>query len=231
MDDLSFIEKINSENFWRLKSFHSFAVVNEQKQKIIQIAFEQFRQFGFKNMTVDEIARLSGISKKTLYELFADKDELVLESVKFMLAQNSCETDAVMQSAKNAIEQIVQVLYLMEKMVRGMNTVCYTDLQRHYPDAFRYFKEHKESYIYNCIASNLKQGIAEGVYREDVDIDIMARFRMESAVLAFHHNIFPQEKYDTVKVNYQLFANYMYGVSTLKGHKLITNYLKKYANI
>jgi AcrR family transcriptional regulator len=101
--------------------------VNEQKQHIIEIAFAQFRQYGFKNITMDDISRSAGVSKKTLYELFSDKDELVLESVKFMLNQNQCETDLAMTTSKHAVEQIVHVLNLMEKMVRGLNMVCYMD--------------------------------------------------------------------------------------------------------
>jgi AcrR family transcriptional regulator len=202
--------------------------VNEQKQHIIEIAFAQFRQYGFKNITMDDISRSAGVSKKTLYELFSDKDELVLESVKFMLNQNQCETDLAMTTSKHAVEQIVHVLNLMEKMVRGLNMVCYMDLQRHYSDAFRYLQEHKESYLYRCIADNLKRGIQEGLYREDSDVDIITRFRVGSALLAFQYNVFPQEKYDTVKVNFQIFTNYMYGIASLKGHKLITQYLQKY---
>lgn len=202
--------------------------MNEQKQHIIEIAFAQFRQYGFKNITMDDISRSAGVSKKTLYELFSDKDELVLESVKFMLNQNQCETDLAMNASKHAVEQIVHVLNLMEKMVRGLNMVCYMDLQRHYVDAFRYLQEHKESYLYRCIADNLKRGIQEGLYREDIDVEIITRFRMESALLAFRYNVFPQEKYDTVKVNFQIFTNYMYGIASLKGHKLITQYLQKY---
>ena len=202
--------------------------MNEQKQHIIEIAFAQFRQYGFKNITMDDISRSAGVSKKTLYELFSDKDELVLESVKFMLNQNQCETDLAMNASKHAVEQIVHVLNLMEKMVRGLNMVCYMDLQRHYVDAFRYQQEHKESYLYRCIADNLKRGIQEGLYREDIDVEIITRFRMESALLAFQYNVFPQEKYDTVKVNFQIFTNYMYGIASLKGHKLITQYLQKY---
>lgn len=177
---------------------------------------------------MDDISRSAGVSKKTLYELFSDKDELVLESVKFMLNQNQCETDLAMNASKHAVEQIVHVLNLMEKMVRGLNMVCYMDLQRHYADAFRYLQEHKESYLYRCIADNLKRGIQEGLYREDIDVEIITRFRMESALLAFQYNVFPQEKYDTVKVNFQIFTNYMYGIASLKGHKLITQYLQKY---
>jgi len=182
---------------------------------------------GFKSVTMDHIARVAGISKKTLYELFEDKDELVLESVKFMLNDNQCQTEDAFKVSKNAVDQIISILMIMEKMVRGMNIVCYMDMQRYYPAAYRFLQQHKETYLFQCITDNLKQGIAEGFYRDDIDVNIIARFRMESAMMVFQSNVFPQENYDTLKVNTQIFAHYMYGLATNKGHKLITTNLKK----
>lgn len=174
---------------------------------------------------MDDIARNIGVSKKTLYEQFKDKDELVLESVKYMLLKNQEETEEAYKTAKNAVEQIIAILFIMERMVRGMNLVCYMDLMRHYPDAYKYLQEHKESYLFECISENLRQGIREGLYRDDIDIEIISRFRMESALIIFQNNIFPQEKYDIVKVNNQIFANYMYGIASISGHKLISKYI------
>lgn len=179
---------------------------------------------------MDDIARSSGVSKKTLYALFKDKDELVLESVRYMLAHNQCETDAAFTHSKNAIEQIMSILVIMERMVRGMNLVCYLDLQRHYPQAYRYLQQHKQSYLFNCISNNLRQGIEEGYYRDDIDIEVISKFRMESSMIVFQNNLFPQEKYDVAKVNTQIFSHYVYGIASLKGHKLITSYLAKHIN-
>ena len=199
----------------------------EQKQEIISAAYQQFKRLGFKSVTMDDIARATGVSKKTLYELFEDKDELVLDSVKFMLDENQCQTQDAFTNSKNAVDQIISILVIMEKMIRGMNPVCYIDMQRYYPSAYKYLQQHKESYLFQCISDNLKQGIQEGLYREEIDINIISRFRMESSLIVFQNNLFPQETYDIVKVNTQIFSHYMYGIATLKGHKLITSYLNK----
>ncbi len=204
--------------------------MNDQKQQIIVKAYEQFRQYGFKSVTMDDLAKNIGVSKKTLYKLFKDKDELVLESVKHMLLDNQCLTEQAFLTAKNAIEQITMILAIMERMMRGLNLVCYVDMQRHYPEAYQFLQKHKESYLYQCISDNLRQGIQEGYYRDDVDVEVITRFRMESSLIVFQNNIFPQEKYDMVKVNTQIFANYLYGIATIKGHKLITAYLQQQSN-
>jgi len=199
----------------------------QDQQEIITAAFKQFKLLGFKSVTMDDIARKIGISKKTLYELFKDKDELVLECIKYMLNDNQAQTEKALKNSINAIDQAINILMIMEKMIRGMNPVCYLDLQRFYPSAAKYLNDHKDSFMFQCISDNLKQGIQEGFYREDIDIEIISRFRMESALIVFQHDLFPQETYDIVKVNTQIFAHYIYGIASSKGHKMIESYLKK----
>ena len=199
----------------------------QDQQEIIIAAFKQFKLLGFKSVTMDDIVRKIGISKKTLYELFKDKDELVLECIKFMLNDNQAQTEKALKNSINAIDQAINILMIMEKMIRGMNPVCYLDLQRFYPSAAKYLNDHKDSFMFQCISDNLKQGIQEGFYREDIDIEIISRFRMESALIVFQHDLFPQETYDIVKVNTQIFAHYIYGIASSKGHKMIESYLKK----
>ncbi len=198
-----------------------------KKHDIIADAYNQFRLYGFKSVTMDDLARTIGISKKTLYELFKDKDELVLEAVKYMLNNNQCDTEEIFKNSNNAIEQIFGILGLMEKMVRGLNLICYMDMQRYYPASYKYLEEHKKNYLYKCIISNLQQGISEGYYREEIDLEIITRFRMESALLVFQNNLFPQDKYDIVKVNNEIFTNFIYGIISIKGYKLISKYLQK----
>lgn len=204
--------------------------MNNQRKEIIIAAFDQFRQYGFKSVTMDDLAKNLGVSKKTLYELFKDKDELVLESVMFMLHDNQLKTEQAFKVSHNAVEQIIKILQLMEGMVRGMNMVCYMEMQKFYPSAYKFLQKHKQDFLYKCVSENLKQGISEGLYREDIDIEIITRFRMESALIVFQNNIFPQDKYDIVKVNTQIFANYMYGIASIKGHKLITKHINEINN-
>jgi len=201
--------------------------VKNPKHDITVGAFSLFRRLGFKNVTMDDVARSMGISKKTLYEHFTDKDELVLAAVQLMLNENQQLTDEAFKAAKNAVDEIIKILIIMEQMVRGLNLVCYHDLQRYYPEAYQYLQSHKESYLYECISKNLQEGIEQGLYRDDLDVDIISRFRMESAMLVFQNDLFPQEKFSAVKVSTQIFSHYMYGIATLKGYKLISAYLNK----
>lgn len=204
--------------------------MSEQKELIVKSAFQQFKQYGFKSVTVDDIARTAGISKKTLYELFANKDELVHESVKYMIQCQQCLFDATVEKKYNAIEQLIQLISIMEEMIQGMNIVAYMDLQRYYPKAFQYLENHRHQHMLRDIVTNLRQGIEEGLYRSNIDVEIISRFRMESAMMIFHSAMYTGSKQDLVKVNNEIFAHYMYGLATAKGHKLIEKYLNKTDN-
>ena len=199
----------------------------ETREQIIEIATKAFLHYGFKNVTVDEIARQAGISKKTLYQEFSKKDDLVLASVQFHSENNWKDMLAVMAPSKNAVEELVAVFLHMAKMFKGMNPVCFIDLQRYYSKAFKYMEQFKKTKLHDCIKDNLERGVKEGHFREDMDTEIIARYRMESIFLIMHAGVFPKDEFDLVEINKQIFELYMFGVATLKGHKLITKYLEK----
>jgi len=197
----------------------------ETREQIIEIATKAFLHYGFKNVTVDEIARQAGISKKTLYQEFSKKDDLVLASVETYNERHWEEMLEIMGASKNALEELVGVFIHMAKMFKGMNPVCFVDLQRYYASAFKYMEHFKQTKLHDCIKENLDRGIEEGLFRENINSSIIATYRMESVFMLMHAGIFPKREFDLVEINKQIFELYMFGISTLKGHKLITKYL------
>ncbi len=199
----------------------------ETRNQIIQIATKAFLHYGFKNVTVDEIARQAGISKKTLYKEFVKKDDLVLASVENYNEKHWDEMCNIMGQSKNAVEELVGVFYHMMKMFKGMNPVCFVDLQRYYSKAYKYMEHFKQTKLHDCIKKNIEDGIEQGLFRENINSEIIARYRMESVFMMLHLDVFPKKEFDLIEVNKQTFALYMFGISTLKGHKLITKYFEQ----
>lgn len=198
----------------------------DTRQQIIEVATKDFLHYGFKNVTVDEIARSAGISKKTLYQEFSKKDDLVLASVQYYNQMHWDEMMQITDQSTNAIEELVVTFFHMAKMFKGMNPVCFVDLQRYYSKAYKYMEGFKNSQLHDCISENLSRGIQEGFFRENIDTEIIARYRMESVFMIMHLDLFPKKEFDLVEVSKQTFELYMFGISTLKGHKLITKYLE-----
>lgn len=195
------------------------------KERIQQKARELFMRYGFRSVTMDEIAGQTGISKKTLYQFFEDKDALVEAVMRSELDYMQTQCTKQMKEAENAIEEIFLDMDAMEVVMDAMNPQIVFDLEKFYPKTFEKFKKHKNNFLLDIIKKNLERGIDEEVYRNDFDVDIIARFRLESAFLIFNPELFPHIKYSLNKVSTEIYYHYLHGIATPKGKKLIDKYI------
>jgi|SRR6476620_2802963 len=195
------------------------------KERIQQKARELFMRYGFRSVTMDEIAGQTGISKKTLYQFFEDKDALVEAVMRSELDYMQTQCTKQMKEAENAIEEIFLDMDAMEIVMDAMNPQIVFDLEKFYPKTFEKFKKHKNNFLLDVIKKNLERGIEEEVYRNDFDVDIIARFRLESAFLIFNPELFPHIKYSLNKVSTEIYYHYLHGIATPKGKKLIDKYI------
>lgn len=202
--------------------------MHDHRKHIIEQAFGTFKQRGFKNVTMDDISRQVGISKKTLYELFKHKDDLVEAVVQFVINDNTCQLNNAAEPKKNAIEHNIQMMLYLDRFVGGMNPVCFIDLQRYYPMAFQLLTQHRTQFVEQSILQNLQQGIEEGLYRPDIDVAIIARYRTESIFLVIQQQWFVNLDYDASRINSQIFIHYLYGLCTLKGHEILSELIKTF---
>jgi AcrR family transcriptional regulator len=202
--------------------------VHNHRKHIIEQAFGTFKQRGFKNVTMDDISRQVGISKKTLYELFKHKDDLVEAVVQFVINDNTCQLNNAAEPKKNAIEHNIQMMLYLDRFVGGMNPVCFIDLQRYYPMAFQLLTQHRTQFVEQSILQNLQQGIEEGLYRPNIDVAIIARYRTESIFLVIQQQWFVNLDYDASRINSQIFIHYLYGLCTLKGHEILSELIKTF---
>ena len=196
----------------------------ETQERIIQKAQELFLKYGIRSVTMDEIASQLGMSKKTLYQFVADKDELVDVVAKNHIGVNQTRCVADRAIADNAIHQIFLTMDMMEEMMANMNPAVFNDLQKYHPKTYTRFNEHRNSFLYDFIKGNLIKGIEEALYREDVNIEIMTKIRLETMFLPFNSDVFPPMKYNLADIERELLEHYLYGISTLKGLKLIEKY-------
>jgi TetR/AcrR family transcriptional regulator, cholesterol catabolism regulator len=194
------------------------------KNRIKQKAHDLFMQYGVRSVTMDEIAVQLGVSKKTLYQYYADKDELVDAVIIDVLGTNrdNCLKDRSM--AKNAIHEVFLAIDMMQEMFQDMNPSVLFELERYYPTAFEKFIQHKYSFLYKVLTENIERGIAEELYRKDFDTEILVKARLESMMMPFNQMVFPKNKFSLIKVETELTTHFLYGLATIKGYKLITKY-------
>jgi AcrR family transcriptional regulator len=194
------------------------------KERIQEKATELFLRFGIRSVTMDEIASQLGISKKTIYQSFADKEELVAAVFEEMM--NNSKRDCIVdkEKAENAVHELFLAMDMMEDLFKTMNPYVLYDLEKYHLTVFRKFLEFKNDFLYKVVKANLEWGMAEELFRPDLNIDITSRFRIGTAMISLNIDIFPNSKFNILEVEQQLLLLYIYGVATPKGVKLIQKY-------
>jgi AcrR family transcriptional regulator len=201
-------------------------MTNDTAIRIFQQAHQLFMQYGLKSVSMDDIANKMGISKKTIYQFYADKEALVSEVVKQITSNNQLQCDNDISNSENAIHEIILAMEQMSKLFETMNPSILFDLQKYYPQAFKYFQTHKNDYVYGKIKQNITRGIKEGLYRPDLNIEIVSKFRVESIVIAFNPEFQTSVKSGLVSIAQELSTFFLHGFVNEKGLKLITKYTK-----
>ncbi len=203
---------------------HPLKMIMDVKDRIKQKAEELFRRLGIRSVTMDEIASQLSISKKTIYLYYADKDEIVDAVISDIIDHNqeSCNHDRSV--ATNAIHEVFLTMEMIKEMFQDMNPSILHDLERNHPGSFQKFLHYKYKYIYQVMKDNLERGIHEELYRKELKIDIIAKLRLETMMLSFNQEVFPKAKYNVLDVEQQLIEHYLFGIASLKGHKLILKY-------
>lgn len=194
------------------------------EQRIVEKAQELFFRYGIKSVTMDDIASNLGASKKTIYQYFKDKDHLVDAVVQKEIEQDMHECTSIACSCDNAVQEVFRGFDMMQEMLTTMNPAIIFEMQKYHPESYKKMNAHKNMFFVNIIKENLKKGIQEGYYREDINMEIIARYRIESIFLGFNPEIFMQGKYTLLQVEMELMTHFLYGICTAKGQKLITKY-------
>ncbi|HTK21506.1 MAG TPA: TetR/AcrR family transcriptional regulator [Mucilaginibacter sp.] len=195
-----------------------------QIERIIQGGEELFLTAGIKSVTMDDIAKHLGMSKKTIYQFFKDKNELVIALVKKKLQEDEDQMCTLISKSGNVIEEMINMMKCSEEIFSRINPIVIHDLQKYHPDAWQQFQDFKAGVIVRTLEELLTKGIQQGYIRPDIDVKIMARMRVMQVEMGFNTNIFPLAEFSPWKVQYQLLEHFNFGICTLKGFKLLDEY-------
>lgn len=198
--------------------------IMEPKERIQAKADELFMQYGIRSVSMDDIAAQLAMSKKTLYQFFSDKDELVDAVVDKELKRGQCDCMECRSSARDAVDEIFLTMEKIADHFRNMNPMVIHDLEKFHAAAYQKFLKHKNEFLLDVIRKNMERGIQEELFRPEINVDVMSRFRLESMMIAFNMTVFPPRKYNLVEVTQEIIEHYLYGLATLKGHKMILKY-------
>ncbi|WP_299289310.1 TetR/AcrR family transcriptional regulator [uncultured Mucilaginibacter sp.] len=192
-----------------------------QIDRIMQGGDELFLQAGIKSVTMDDIAKHLGMSKKTIYHYFGDKNELVIALVKKKLRDDECQMQLIIQDSANVIDEMINMMKCSEEIFSRINPIVIHDIQKYHPEAWGEFQKFKSNVLIKTLEELLTKGIEQGFIRPDLDVKVLAKMRVHQVEMGFNHTIFPLSQFSTWKVQYQLLEHFNYGVCTLKGHQLL----------
>jgi AcrR family transcriptional regulator len=201
--------------------------IAQSADRIRNHAHRMFMQYGLKNVSMDELAKGLGISKKTIYLHYSDKDELVEKVVSNVIKENQANCEFDRSRAIDAVHEIFLAMDRMTEMFHSMNPSLLFDMQKNYPKAYHIFLSHKNNYIFGLIKENLIRGIKEGLYRDDINIEVLTRFRVESIILPFNPEFHNKSKHTLAAIENEITLHFLYGLVSSKGYKQITKYIEK----
>jgi len=194
------------------------------KSRILEKGTQLFFRYGVKSVTMDAIAADLGISKKTIYQHFPDKDSMVLEVVQGFIEQDSLKWDELDRLYSNVIEKMFKSFDMVKDMITQMNPRLLFEIQKYFPKAYQLFKDHGEKCIHKNLIADFKKGAQFGYFRSDVDFELLARLRMAEVDLAFNPDFYPNNKLSLYETQLTLMDIFMRGILTEKGLTLYNSY-------
>ena len=197
------------------------------KERILTAAEQLFWKYGVRSVTMEDIAKQLGISKKTIYQHFTDKEDILYQVIQEKVASDITEMHCMAIETANPIEELMMVLEMMRKNQHEVSPNLVIDIKRHYPQAFGLFRQHMDQHIMKSILGNIQKGVSQGLYRSDINPAILARMRVEQIELAFNNDFFPTDQYPMLDVQRELIHHFVRGMLTEQGFTIYNHYVNK----
>jgi AcrR family transcriptional regulator len=196
--------------------------MSEIKDKILTEAELLFMRYGFKSITMDDVARELGVSKKTLYQFFSDKNDLVNQCVEHYLeTMNTMCCSVVENKELDAISVMLQISEQMNAMIRQINPSSMFDLKKYFKPAWDKLEADRRSFIKRVIQDNILLGVKKGLYRKDLNADTVSRIYIYLVGFLTNPDNYDQEGMDIKEMHLEIVKYHLRSISTAKGHELL----------
>ena len=200
--------------------------MDEKRLEILERAVAVYVKYGIKSVTMDDLSQELGMSKKTIYKYFADKNDLIQSIIEMKVGMDKAICQNCVQQSENAIDELINVSKIVVETVGNVNPTVFYDLQKYYKEAASLFYEHKWGFVLSMIQNNIKRGIEEGVYRKNIDCAIISRLYVASTDQVMNTEIFPWPNFNVAKVFTEMIHFHIRGMASDKG----IHYLKQKMN-
>jgi len=200
----------------------------DNRDRIIEGAAELFRTYGIKSVTMDSLASQLGISKRTIYEVFSDKDELLEGVLQWMSEKQNEMVKRILDESENAIAAIFRMLEISRDHFQNMSPAFLADLKKYHNDVLLKKVDSNEMPDYRSNIQVIERGIREKLFRKDLNPELINRCLYSLARSTMDNKLYPFEQYSRQEVIKNVFITYIRGISTPEGLNLINKLEKNY---
>lgn len=201
--------------------------MNEELKNILVKVRELYMKYGIKSITMDDVARELSISKKTLYQYVTDKDDLVGKFVDNEIAMRMEEICRCFQNSWNAIEELFEISIFMNKMMKDQNPATEYDLKKYHPVHFQKILKSRREGMYKYILLNLRKGKDEGLYRAELNEEVIAKLYLSRSENIHLETLFTVEEFTSIKLFIELLIYHVRGIATEKGIIVLEKKIKE----
>jgi len=195
--------------------------MNEELKNILSKVGCLYKKYGIKSITMDDVSRELGISKKTLYQYVQDKNELVAQVIDLDMEHQITIFNELFCKGLNAVDELFEVNKMVAQMIKNHNPSEEYDLKKYYPDQFQKIHKVRREEVYNHILSNLKKGKQEGLYKSELNEEIIAKVQLMRIENTFDNQIFTEDELLSSKAFLEIFIYHIRGIASDKGIKIL----------
>jgi TetR/AcrR family transcriptional regulator, cholesterol catabolism regulator len=204
--------------------------MEDKKRELISQAAAIYMKYGIKSVTMDEMARLLGISKKTLYQFVADKNELVEQCLIFAHEEDIAEICQIRENCENAIDEMLQVSRFVAGRLKRVPPSVFFDLAKYHPGAMRIMTKHKQEFVKGCVADNLERGMKQDLYRSNLNVEVLSRIYIATIDHIILGDLFPEATMSMESIYREFFRYHIKGIASAKGLKYLNDLIKNDEN-
>ena len=204
-----------------------FRTMDDKHKFFFTKVFELYNKYGIKSVTMDDVSRELGISKKTLYECISDKSELVKHVMQMMFTLHAEKLAQISKSGFNAMEELLEVNRLMTTMVNDLNQTLLYDLRKYYPELYHDMMSEQFGNMQVAVRQNLIKGQEQGLYRKDMNVDIISKLHMIRMDYHLSHDALMPGNLESDDMMREIFIYHLHGIASENGLKMLNEKLNQ----
>lgn len=205
--------------------------MDKKKLDIIERSSLIYLKYGIKSVTMDDLANQLGISKKTIYKYFEDKNDLINTMILRTLNFEEKMCSKIQGSSENALEALIQISKMVIQRLNNVNPTIFYDLQKHHAEAWQILEKHKWDFVLNAIRNNINRGIQEKIYRDDLNVEVIARLYIATIDTIMNPDIYAWPDFQFHELFKEVMRFQFHGMINENGKNYLKNNFKNEYNV